>query len=150
MKYQVVVQRTEHREHTFTVEADSRNEASAKALDAASDHDFNQNAVGHADESVVGIRECPDPDSTVHAPGLKIFSGDGQPAPRQVEEALKHVRTFHPDVVMVTYGLDTRWMFTNKAGEPPDFDRRVDVGILEDAQSSLSRFPAIFQVAEDE
>jgi len=55
MKYQVTVRRKEHREHVFEVDAESREEAEDKALEASCDHDFDQNTVHYADEDVTFV-----------------------------------------------------------------------------------------------
>ena len=61
MTYQVTVRRTEHREHTFKVEALSREEAEDKAMEAACDHDFGQNTVCHAEEEVASVLQVSGP-----------------------------------------------------------------------------------------
>jgi prephenate dehydrogenase len=70
MKYQVTVRRKEHREHVFEVEADSREEAEDKALEASYDHGFNQNQVHYADEDVTFVSApntaITDPETTNH------------------------------------------------------------------------------------
>lgn len=56
MKYKVTVRRVEYRENVFTVDAESAGEAEDMALEASSDHDFNQNSVSHADEEVMNVK----------------------------------------------------------------------------------------------
>lgn len=62
LKYQVTVRRNEYREHTFEVEANSREEAEDKALEASSDHDYSQNTVHYTDEEVVSAFRADDKD----------------------------------------------------------------------------------------
>jgi hypothetical protein len=57
MKYQVTVRRKEYREHIFEVDAESREDAEDKALEASCDHDFGQNTVHYADEDVTFVSE---------------------------------------------------------------------------------------------
>lgn len=56
MTYRVTIQRTEHREHTFEVTADSAAEANEAALEMVGDHDFGQNSVSSADEVVIATQ----------------------------------------------------------------------------------------------
>ena len=55
MQFDVAVQRTEHREHVFRVEAADRNAAFHAALAAACDYDFHDSPVDSAVEDVTGI-----------------------------------------------------------------------------------------------
>ncbi|MEE9540813.1 MAG: hypothetical protein V3V85_04880 [Candidatus Thorarchaeota archaeon] len=57
MKFDVAMQRTEYRSHTFTVEADSRDEAEQAADEASCDFDWHDASIGSADEECVGITE---------------------------------------------------------------------------------------------
>lgn len=63
--------------------------------------------------------------------------------------AIDHVRQYHPEVDMVVFGFDTRWHYATSEFEHVSFnDHRLDVGILEDAQSYVSNhldFPFVFQ-----
>ena len=67
--------------------------------------------------------------------------------PPKVLAALKHVRKFHPEIRMVTYNIETRWCFADEDFNVPTvFDRRINIGILEDAQSSLTELPCVYQM----
>jgi hypothetical protein len=55
MKFNVTVQRTEYREHTFLIEADSEDDAWYAGLSAANDHNFGEDRVTEAGEEVTAI-----------------------------------------------------------------------------------------------
>lgn len=55
MKFKIVIQRIEHREHTFEVEAASSAAAQNLAFEISANHDFNQNQVHYATEELVSI-----------------------------------------------------------------------------------------------
>jgi hypothetical protein len=55
MQFDVTVQRTEYREHTFLVEADNRDAAFHAGLEAANDYDFYDSPVDSAREAVTAI-----------------------------------------------------------------------------------------------
>lgn len=64
------------------------------------------------------------------------------PPTQAVLVAFKEVRRFHPDVVEVVFDRDTRWHYRTAQGRAPKFDDAIDVGVLEDAQSSVVRADA--------
>ena len=71
-----------------------------------------------------------------------------QVIPKLVQQALNHVRYFHPDIDMVVYTADTRWHFMSEGGLHPTFDPDIDVSILEKAQNFVGNnfgLPAVFQ-----
>ena len=55
MIFDVTVQRTEYREHTFRVEAKNKGEAWEKGMDAAEDWDFHDSPVDSAGEEIIAI-----------------------------------------------------------------------------------------------
>ena len=69
-------------------------------------------------------------------------------APDAVLLALEHVRSFYPNVVMVVYWSDGRWQYMNDGFGSPEFDDRVDVGILEDASDAVTELPAAFEIVD--
>lgn len=64
----------------------------------------------------------------------------------EVQNALVHVRQFHPDVTQVFFGVDGRWLFCGEAFDAPAFDGRVDIGLLEDAAGAVPDLPAAFEI----
>lgn len=63
-----------------------------------------------------------------------------------VYEALNHVRTFYPEVTHVFYSNDGDWFYCDNCFDPPLFDKRIDIGLLEDAADSVAGFPAAFAI----
>jgi hypothetical protein len=59
MKFDVDMQRTEYRSHTFTVEADSREQAEEAAEEASCDFNWHDASLKSADEDVVGVAITP-------------------------------------------------------------------------------------------
>ena len=57
MKFDVTVQRTEYREHTFRVEAKDSEDAWHKGMEAANDYDFHDSPVDSAGEDVTSVVE---------------------------------------------------------------------------------------------
>jgi hypothetical protein len=60
-KFAVTVRRVEYREHTFEVEADNSAQAEEEVFNSdagASDHDWRDSPVCHADEEVVTVSAC--------------------------------------------------------------------------------------------
>lgn len=55
--FHITVKRTEWREADFTIQADNRKEAVAKARDAAANHDYNNANNSAADYEVVDVRQ---------------------------------------------------------------------------------------------
>lgn len=69
--------------------------------------------------------------------------------PAPVLKALAHVRKTFPRVSLVTFNRDTRWHYmTADFDSPGDFGDSIDTGILEDAQSAVENFPAVFQIED--
>lgn len=63
----------------------------------------------------------------------------------KVKRALEHVRQFYPQVVMVVYSCDQRWLFMDEDFAAPTFDGRINVSILEEAADSVAA-PAVFDI----
>lgn len=60
MKWEVTVERTEIRQHTFLVEAKTRKEAYELALDeAAANHNFNDDSLDSAVDKVTELTSSP-------------------------------------------------------------------------------------------
>lgn len=59
--------------------------------------------------------------------------------------AFKHVKSVFPDVVMVVYNKDMRWLYMDSNFDAPEFNYKIDVSILEDAVESLENLPFIYQ-----
>jgi len=67
--------------------------------------------------------------------------------PNKVQLALDHVRSFHPEVTMVTFNSDGWWHYTDDYFHAPEkFDERINTHILEDAIYDLEDFPCVFQL----
>lgn len=76
---------------------------------------------------------------------------EAEAMPFVARKALDHVRSFHPEVDRVTFWDDGRWAFMTDGHEVTKFDGRVDVGLLEEASSSLpAGRPFAFQIHEGE
>ncbi len=65
---------------------------------------------------------------------------------QQVQAALQHVNSLFPKVTQVFYGADGHWLFCDDAFNAPDFNGKVDVGLLEDAASSVTELPVAFRL----
>lgn len=65
---------------------------------------------------------------------------------KEVREALEHVQSIYPQVHQVFFSDDGRWRFCGEIDEAPEFDDRVDVGLLEAALDSLDALPAAFSI----
>ncbi|MFP3637841.1 hypothetical protein [Paraburkholderia sp. SIMBA_054] len=61
-----------------------------------------------------------------------------------VKIAFDHVKRLYPQVTRVAFDADQRWTYDNSAGDAPEFNGDVDVGLLEDAVDSLTTFPVTF------
>ena len=55
MKYLVTVTRTEHRDHTFVVEARNKEEAEELGLEMSNDHEFDEDEICYANEEVTSV-----------------------------------------------------------------------------------------------
>lgn len=66
--------------------------------------------------------------------------------PSQVRRALDHVRSYFPDVTHVIYTREVKWLYMSDDGVMPDFNGKIDIGLLEDAADAVSEFPAVFCV----
>lgn len=66
--------------------------------------------------------------------------------PKAIILALEEVCRYHPEVVQVFYGVDTRWQFMDIDFNATVFDKQLDIGILEDAQDAVTNFPAAFSI----
>jgi len=51
-KFDITVTRTEHRSHTFEIEAETETEARKKAYLEAYDHDYGEDSCHHADYDI--------------------------------------------------------------------------------------------------
>jgi hypothetical protein len=65
---------------------------------------------------------------------------------KEVRKALEHVQSIYPQVHQVFFSDDGRWRFCGEIDEAPEFDDRVDVGLLEAALDSLDALPAAFSI----
>lgn len=69
--------------------------------------------------------------------------------PKKVKKALNHVRKHYPGVCLVVFNSDGRWQYMDEVFWAPQFNKEIDVGILEDAQSEVDNtvgFPAVFEI----
>lgn len=68
--------------------------------------------------------------------------------PEKIRLAFEEVRKHHPQVCMVVYSQDGRWLFMDADLNSPIFRTQVDVGLLEDAQEYAEKhyaLPVAFQ-----
>lgn len=71
-------------------------------------------------------------------------------APAEVHAAFAHVRSVYPDVVLVAFQRDGRWLYMDSDFESPAFGAEIDVSILEAASDAIeSALPQLFEVVED-
>jgi len=63
--------------------------------------------------------------------------------PKEVEIALKHVQSVHPEVCLVVFDPIGRWIYMDENFDRPAFDGRIDVSLLEDAANAVE-FPAVY------
>ena len=63
----------------------------------------------------------------------------------EIQTAFKHVKSFFQNIDRVCYDRDTRWHYTDGDRKAPSFKNiDIDVGILEDGQSSLTEYPVVY------
>lgn len=69
--------------------------------------------------------------------------------PPKVKTALDHVRKAHPEVSLVVFKCDGRWLYMDDDFNAPCFKENIDTGILEDAANEVDNtigFPAVFEI----
>ncbi len=64
---------------------------------------------------------------------------------KEVLLALEHVRFFHPEVCIVIFSKDGRWLYMDEDFYIPIFSDSIDIGILEAAADSVNYLPYIYQ-----
>ena len=64
--------------------------------------------------------------------------------PIEVSKALKHVKTFFPEVTIVVFNKFGQWTYMTDDFDQPNFGDDIDLGILEDASDSVINLPAVF------
>lgn len=71
-------------------------------------------------------------------------------APDDVFDALLHVRSVFPDVVMVIFAMDGRWQYLTEDFRAPRFNSKIDTSILERAANAAEEegLPVIYQIYE--
>ena len=71
--------------------------------------------------------------------------------PKEVEEALNHVREFHPEITQVLYLRNGTWLFLDEDGEAPSFEGDdLDMAILETAFDMVDdQLPVIYALPEE-
>lgn len=65
---------------------------------------------------------------------------------KEVLLALEHVRLFHPEVCIVIFSKDGRWLYMDQDFNIPIFSDSIDIAILEAAADSLNYLPYICQL----
>jgi len=67
----------------------------------------------------------------------------------KIEQALRHVQKFHPEVTHVFYSREGRWLYCDDAFNAPEFDDRIDIGLLEDAADEAD-WPSVFTAPKED
>lgn len=65
---------------------------------------------------------------------------------KEIITAINHVRSVFPQVDIVIFTKEERWLYLSSSGYVPKFDEKIDVSILEKAVDSINDFPAIYQI----
>jgi len=64
---------------------------------------------------------------------------------KEVYEALVHVRQFYPEIIQVVYNSNGLWNYATEFFDKQIFDmQKINIEILENAQRSVTQFPAVF------
>lgn len=73
--------------------------------------------------------------------------------PDAVQTAARMVRNAHPQVGMVVFTKDGRWLYMNEDGGMPSFDKDMDEGVLEAAAEAACYhrgFPCVYDISQVE
>lgn len=66
-----------------------------------------------------------------------------------VHRVLAHVRSMFPEIIKVEYDNGGRWLYKDASNYAPNFHGRVDIDLLENAQSFLEGIEPITYIWED-
>lgn len=65
--------------------------------------------------------------------------------PPEIAAAFREVQRFFPDVCLVVYLPDARWIFMDADGDSPSFAKSgISQEVLDNAADSVSHCPALF------
>lgn len=79
----------------------------------------------------------------------ELYCWTGRLIPKYVEAALAYVQVFHPQVSMVVFNKEGRWLYMNDCFDSPAFAMGIDSSVLQDAIDQVDDngdLPAVYQL----
>lgn len=140
----------------FIVDSEEEEEVFMEVLIALKDELIKQNLIYSKDGGVTWLYKNEDKAEEIDDMQYEFLlaeylDGDGSsgkketPITYQVVMAFEHVKRFYPDLSLVVFDLQGRWVFMDEYFRHIKFSDDFDTSLLEEALDSIQNLPLVYQ-----